>query len=236
MPLDRIAPSDLAGFLREVPYFASLEPAALARLADQIRILRVPAHILVVAEGDPAANLYFVVEGCLKAYRTSVDGREQVLAIINAPETFNDVPVFDDGDTPVSVSALSDSVIGLVPKATIRSLMAETPSLGNAAVGVLAGRLRETTGAVADLAFGNVSVRVAKTLLGFECRVRRRLLAGHCSGDIVPMTQEEVAARVGSVREVVQRELKKLEQKGLIRMERSRVVIVDRRGLEELCP
>ena len=216
--------SSLAAVLGRVPYFAGLDPAALARLAAETRERRCAAGELVLAEGEPCQGLSFVVSGRVKAFKLSEDGREQVLRILGPGHTFNDVPIFDGGTNPAGVAAMEESIVGLVPAARIHALLRERQEVAAAVIGVLAARLRSMTEMVEDLALRGVTARVARLLL--ECSRGQPPLAEGAGDHCAHLTQHQLAAMTGTVREVVQRALKALEREGAIELARGRIRVL----------
>lgn len=216
--------SPIAAVLARVPYFAGLDAASLASLAAVARVRRCAAGELVLAEGDPSQGLSIVVSGRVKAFKLSKDGREQVLRILGPGRSFNDVPLFDGGTNPASVAALEDSVVALIPAPHIQALVRERPEVAGAVIGVLAGRLRAMTEMVEDLALRGVAARVARLLL--ECSRGTPPLAEGTGDHCARLTQQQLAAMTGSVREVVQRALKALEREGAIELARGRIRVL----------
>ncbi len=215
--------------LREVPYFSMLDDAALAELARAVREVKHEAGDTVLLEGERCDGLYVVVSGRIKVYKVSVEGKEQVIKLLGPGRTCNDVPCFDDGPNPASVQTLEASRLILVPKARMRGLIERYPALAAAVIRVLAERLRALTLLVEDLSLRGVTARVAKFLR--DCARGDSTLAegGVCCQHL---TQHQIAAMTGSVREVVQRALKTLEKEGVIRVERARIAVLDPAALE----
>lgn len=216
--------SPLATVLSRVPYFASLDPASLARLAAEAAERRCAAGELVLAEGEPCQGLSFVVSGRVKAFKVSEDGREQVLRILGPGRTFNDVPVFDGGPNPAGVAALEESIVGLLSAARIHALLRERPDVAAAVIRLLAVRLRAMTEMVEDLALRGVSARVARLLL--QCSRGTPPLAEGAGDHCAHLTQQQLATMTGTVREVVQRALKALEREGAIELARGRIRVL----------
>ncbi len=216
--------SSLAAVLGRAPYFAGLDPAALARLAAEVRERRCAAGGLILAEGEPCRGLSFVVRGRVKAFKLSEDGREQVLRVLGPGRTFNDVPVFDGGANPASVAALEETTVGLLPAPRLHALIRERPEVAAAVIRVLASRLRAVTEMVEDLALRGVAARVAKLLL--ECSRGAPPLAEGPGEHCVQITQQQLAAMTGTVREVVQRALKTLEREGALELARGRIRVL----------
>jgi CRP-like cAMP-binding protein len=207
--------------LRQVPYFADLDEAGLARIEERLVERRYERGEVVFMEGGPCQGLYMVRSGRLRIFKVSAEGREQVLMVAGPGETFNEVPNFDGGTNPASAEALEPSVLYLLPKKDLLSIVETEPVVARAIMRVFASHLRHLTALVEDLSFRNVTSRVAKILLG---QVQR---AG-VGADARPprLTQQQMAAMAGTAREVVGRALKAMEQQGVIRVERGRVVVV----------
>jgi len=211
--------------LREVPYFATLDATLLDEVAAQVRQRQYRAGEVVLVEGEPCEGLYFVMSGRVKVFKVSAEGKEQVLRILSPGRTFNDVPVFDGGPNPGSIAALEPSTIGHVPKGAVLALVEKRPQVAMAVIRLLASRLRALTSMIEDLSLRGVVARVAKLLL--DCSLGHQTLVEGAAGPCARLTQQEIAAMTGSVREVVQRALKALEREGAVKLERARVRILD---------
>jgi len=209
--------------LRGVPYFARLNEDVLAELSRFALARRFGRGDVLFLEGALNDGLYLLRSGRVRIYKTSSEGREQVLAIVGPGESFNEVPVFDDGPNPASAQALDDSEAYLLQKADIQALLRRSPSFAAAVVQTFASRLRQLAGLIEDLSFRHVTGRVVKIILTQD--------AASPAGRL---TQQQTAAMAGTAREVVGRVLKSLEQEGIVRVERGRVVVLDRARLEEL--
>ncbi len=185
----------------------------------------------VFHEGDTCNGLYVVESGRVRVFKVSPEGREQVLLIAEAGEAFNEVAVFDDGPNPASAEALEPTVLLLLPKGALLSIVAAEPDVGRAFTRVFASHLRRLALLVEELSFKTVTGRVARILLE-----QLPSDVGVPAGERAPrrLTQREIAAMAGTAREVVARAIKALEQQGAIRMERGRIVIVDAERLAGL--
>lgn len=217
--------------LGRVAYFASCGADVLDEVAPAVRERRVRAGTILVAEGDACTNLFLVVEGRVKVVKISPEGREQVLLILGPGRTFNDVPVFDAGVAPGTVEALEDSIVGVLPADGMRRLVERHPAIAVAATQLLASRLRTMTLMVQNLAFRSVVGRVAAIIRG--CAVGEQPQIEGAPHACARITQQELAAMTGSVREVVQRALKTLEGDGAIRLGRARIEILDPGTLDD---
>lgn len=214
-------------FLKQTPYFAGLQDAELERVQALVQERSYERGEIVILEGEPSEAIYFVKSGRVKVFKTSPEGKEQVLRIMKPGESFNEVPVFDGGPNPASVEALDSCVLFLLYEEDMHQLMHEVPAVSRNVIRVLASRLRHLVGLVEDLSFRHVTGRVAKILLqhAHEATAEgsRRL------------TQQQMATMAGTAREMVGRALKGLEQAGAIRMERGKIVIVSKEQLGRLC-
>ena len=222
---------DIPAMLHQVPYFASLDVGAVRALAGKARTRAYRRGETILWEGEPCQGLFLVLRGRVKVFKRSAEGREQVLLIIGPGRSFNDVPVFDGGANPGSVAALEPSTIALLPTAEILRLVEGDPKVAMAVIRVLAARMRGFTVAVEDLALRSVTARVAKILM--ESAGGRATLIETPVESGVRLTQSQLAAMTGSVREVVQRALKTLEQDGAIKLARARINVLDAAALKK---
>lgn len=213
-------------FLRSLPYFVTLSTEEIEQIQKEVRELSFPKKGIIFLEGESCLGLYVVKSGRVRIYKSSPEGREQVLLIAEPGDSFNDVPVFDGGSNPASGSALEPATVYLIPKETLLSIMASCPT-GLAIIKVLAVRLRHMTTMVEDLSFRSVVSRVAKMLLDLA------VVEGG-EAPIVRLTQDEMAAMVGSVRDVVSRALRSLERAGIIKIEGQRLTVVTPEKLREI--
>ena len=212
-------------FLMSIPYFSGLDIAELESIKRLVFERTAQRDEFILDEGEPGEALYFVVSGAVREVKASAEGREQVLRIIRPGESFNDVPVFDGGPSLASAQAMAPVVLYGVSKTDVGVILRDHPQVAANVVKVLAERVRHFASLVEDLAFRNVLSRVAKLLLEY---------AENGTGPERPrLTQQEMAAMVGTVREMVGRSLRTLEEKGAIRIDRHRIVLIDKEALRE---
>jgi CRP/FNR family cyclic AMP-dependent transcriptional regulator len=208
--------------LSRLPLFAGLEPVALQRIAPHVRAQTLARGQVAVWEGEPCAAVYFVVRGLVRARRMSLNGREHVLEYLGPGECFNLVPALDGGPNPVTVDAVASTTLYLVPCSECRQILADHGEVAHAVLQHLASEVRRLSDMVESLALHSVRARLARFLLEYaEGQAPAR-----------QWTQEEIAAHIGTVREMVGRTMRDLVQDGLIRRERGRIVVVDRAGLQ----
>jgi len=210
--------------LRRLDFCAGVPEAAIAALALIATPVERPAGTLLQIEGDPAEAMFLVVDGRVKAARLNAGGREQVISVIGPGGHFNTVPMFDGGTCPANVEALTDVRLLVLPRAALRDAVAEHPALALALLREFTGRLRRMVNLIDDLALHTVQGRLAGLLLDQASAAER--------GQPQPaLTQADMAARIGTVREMIGRTLKTFEALGLIRLDRGAITLVDRDGL-----
>src|SRR5262245_15171821 len=216
--------------LQKVPYFPSLPALDLRALATNLRTGRYQSGDVIFRKGDPSEGLCIVVSGRVRTVTTSPEGREQVLKVFGPGRTFADIAVFDDEPQPADAIAVTDSLIAFVPKATLLDLLRQHPDVAIDVIRLFASRLRAYKQMVEDLSLRPVIARVAR-LLGDRARGTQMLVEEAATAS-PRYTQDELAAMVGSVREVVQRALKTLEHAGLIEMARGQIQVIDVEALD----
>lgn len=220
MPID-------VDMLRQIPLFATLSSADLAHVAAMTVERHYERGDMILLEGDMGGALHYVCRGLVKVFKTSVGGKEQVLRLIAAGHTFNDVPALDGGPNPASAAAMEPSVVYVIRRAELRQLIVTRPEVAEAVVQTLASALRHLVALVEDLSLRHVTARVAKILLDQEASSQDEQY-------IYRLTQQEMAALAGTAREVVGRALKELEAAGAIEMRQGRAVVVSRERLRLL--
>jgi len=212
-------------FLKSIPYFSGLSTAELESVRQLIFEKTAERGTVIVFEDEPAEALFFVTSGAVKVFKTSVEGKEQILNIVRPGESFNDVPIFDDGPTPASAQAMGPVTLYGISKDRLKAALKDRPQVALNIIKVLAERVRQLVTLVEDLSFKHVISRVAKILLEY---------AGDETGPRPRLTQQEMAAMAGTAREVVARSLKSLEKKDTIRLERHRIIITDKSALQRV--
>jgi CRP-like cAMP-binding protein len=224
MTLDKIAA------LRRTRLFAELDETTLHVLAERAFERRFQKDEVLFVAGEEAHGLYVIVAGAVRAFRVSLDGREQVIHVERAGATIAEVPVFDDGTYPSTAAAEEDTTVLFIDKRDVQHLCLEHPKITLAALKVLAGRLRRCAELVEALSLREVGQRLARFLLAEA----RRSGTPAESGISINLTQtnQQIAARVGSVREVVSRAFTRLQHDGLIKVEGRRLIIPDEAALE----
>ncbi len=221
--------SDISG-LRAVALFSSLSERTLKEIAESAtsRTYAPDEHVLL--EGDPSHAAYFIVQGHVRVYRVSAEGREQVLVRLGPGQAFNTVPLFDThGHNRANVMALDEVTCYILHKEDVLRLAASHGDLGMALLRDFAGRLTHLTDLVEALALHTVQERLARFLLDSAGPGTPGEGAGPQR-----WTQHEIAVHLGTVRDVIGRELRALEDAGIVRIGRGRITLLDREALERI--
>lgn len=220
---------DKIAALRRTSIFGELAENELRALADRAVERRLAKDEILFVAGDEAAGLFVISEGALRAFREGVDGREQVIHVERAGATIAELPVFDDKPYPSTVAADEETVVLFLDKRDVRALCLNHPEIALSALKLLAGRLRKCAELVETLSLHEVDQRLARWLL-IEARARgKRGPSGLVV--ILALTNQQIAARIGSVREVISRALGRLQNNGLIAVDGRSVAILDEEAL-----
>lgn len=212
-------------FLKSILYFSDLGLAELESIRKLVFEKTADRAEMVLLEGESAENLYFVASGAVKVFKTSAEGKEQILSIVRPGESFNDVPIFDGGPNPASARTMGPVLLYGIKRNDMESILRDHPRIAWNVIKVLAKRVRHLVSLVEDLSFRRVISRVVKILLE------------HIGGEMgrgPRLTQQEMAAMAGTAREVVGRSLKTLEEEGAIKLDRHRIVITDKEALQKI--
>ena len=211
--------------LSQIPLFASLSPSEVEALAQRAVERRFSPEEMLFWEGEPCAGIFLILQGSVKIFKTSPGGREMMLALETAPSTVAELPLFDGGAYPASVRAVEPVVSLFVNKNDFQQVCRHYPDVALKVLAVVGRRLRHLVGVVESMTFGSVTQRLARLLLD---------AANQAGSDVfdLPLTHQELASRLGTVREVVSRNIARFRAEGLIRVEGHQLRIQDRAGLE----
>lgn len=215
--------------LKRVPLFAGLSDRELNILAARA----VPHHFdpdkVIFSEGEPCEGLYVIESGAVKVYTVSAGGREQVLNIEGPGGSIAELPVFDDGAFPASAAALSKASLLFISKRDFRALCLEHPQVALKLLKVVGARLRKLVSIIEELSFTTVRHRLAALLLRLAERKGKR--TGRGIEFTLRASNQELAAHIGTVRELVSRNLSRLQAAGIVKLHGKNVVIPDLEAL-----
>lgn len=211
-----------------IPYFAQLDPSALKEIKRQAHRHDYQAGALIFGEGEPCAGFYIVIEGLVRIYRTNTEGRLHTLSLLRPISTFNEVAAVDGGTNPFHATAVTNVSLMVLSHTCLINLLADQRSLLEAYVQQLAHLNREYIERLEDMTFRSIPARLAKLLL------HETTYAEQIAETPTQLTQEEIAAILGTTREVVGRAIRGLMNSGLLSKKGRQLFIIDREGLESL--
>jgi CRP/FNR family transcriptional regulator len=209
--------------LRRNIYFDGLPEDLLSQIAGQMSLREYERGDVLFWEGDPCGGLHIIEQGSVKLYRLSPQGRQYIVRILEEGDTCNEVPTFDGGTNPVNVEALEPTRVWVINAEMLRELVQTRPEFAHKVLQNFAANLRTLVRMVSEMAFYQVTSQLARLIDEAENINRGR----------PQWTQEQLAARLGTVREVLARSLRELERSGAIRMEERQIMVADRKTLEE---
>jgi len=207
-------------------YFAGIDAAQLEPIQHLFKELRLAKGSVILSQGYNTELLYFIVSGLVKVYKTSSNGKEQVLHLAPPGDSLNDVSLYDGGPNAAGMVALTPVVLYAINKKDILRVLRENPALMMNVIKALAQRIRRDSNLLEDLSSSQVLARLAKLFLG--------RYGGEESTAGLNLTQKDLASLVGSSREMVNRSLKAIEEMGGIRLSRRAVLILDKAVLQKI--
>jgi CRP/FNR family cyclic AMP-dependent transcriptional regulator len=212
-----VTPAQKLKLLHENEYFEGLDEGLLKQVARHMQFRQFERGEALFWEGDPCAGLHIIEQGFVKLYRLSPQGRQYIVRVLQEGDTCNEVPTFDGGPNPVNVEALETTRVWVIQAEILRELLQKHPEFAQKVIDNLGKNLRGLVRMVSEMAFYQVTNRLA------------RLISDQTPDEMsgTPWTQEQLAARLGTVREVVARSLKELERSGAINVDKRRIAVSD---------
>jgi len=216
--------------LRKAPIFANLSAEEMGALQARVSHRRYQRGQLLFNEGDACAGLFLVASGKIRIFKMSIAGREQVLAVEGPGSSFAELPVFDGGSYPASASALEDAEVLFISRKDFQNFCREHPDVALKVIAVVGSRLRRLVGIIEDLSFSTVRQRLIAVIL------RLAQSTGTSSADGIrvelTMSHQDLAAELGTVRELISRNLSRLQAEGFLDVDGRKIVIKDLQGLK----
>jgi CRP-like cAMP-binding protein len=220
-PTDTIDPN----IVKHINYFVGCGTRELNYIRKYLTYKSVPKGEVFMIEGHWCDFLYFVISGVVKIYKTSYDGRQQILHIARFGDSLNDVSTFDKSPNAASMIALTPVVLYGLRKTDLDTILFKYPKVAENACRVLAGRIRRDSDLIEVISLHQVVNRIANALLKYF---------GEQIEFDLRFTQQDIADMVGTSREMVNKSLKEMEERKAIKMDRQGIVILDKEILEEI--
>jgi CRP/FNR family transcriptional regulator len=212
--------------LRRVLFLRDANDEVLRTLLARARIVKVQRGEVLFLRGEPCHGLHVVLDGAIRLYNSSSNGREQVIGVERSGSVIGELPLFDGGNQPYSAEAMSPSRLLFIPREHFLTVIHAHPELMQAALRALAIRIRRLLHLVEELSLHEVPERVARYLLA---QAKER---GACF--TLDYTHAELAAQLGTVREVVTRTLNRFRKAGWISIQDGKITVLDPDALQAL--
>jgi CRP/FNR family transcriptional regulator, cyclic AMP receptor protein len=216
--------------LSKVALFSGLTESEMAFIAGRVVPRKYQPGEIVFNEGHPCSGLYIVASGHVRIFKTSTSGREQVLNIDGPGSSVAELPVFDGGNYPASVAAVDEAVLLFVSKEDFRELCLTHPQVALKVLRVVGTRLRRLVGIIEELSFTTVRHRLAALLLRLAQHEGQK--TGNGIVFMLPDNNQEIASQIGTVRELVSRNLSRLQSEGVIDIDDRKITIRDLKRIE----
>lgn len=223
---------DLAAVLQQTALFAGLSQPELQTLAARTVRKLFSAGELLFSEGEPCNGLHIIARGRVRIFKTSMSGREQVLAANGPGESVAELPVFDGGPYPASAVAIEDVEIAFISRRDFHAYCLEHPEVALKVLSVVGARLRRLVGIIEELSFTTIRQRLISVLLKLAQSEGKKSARG--IEFLLPATHQELANQLGTVRELISRNLMRLQAEGLIDVDARQIVVKDLKGLSAL--
>jgi CRP/FNR family transcriptional regulator len=224
--------TDLGQVLEKTALLSSLSQPELQMLTSRTVRKLISAGELLFSEGEPCSGLHIIARGKVRIFKTSVNGREQVLATNVPGESVAELPVFDGGAYPASAVAIEDSEIAFISRRDFHAFCIEHPEVPLKVLSVVGARLRRLVGIIEELSFTTIRQRLVSVLVKLaqtEGTMTERGVELQ-----LPATHQELANQLGTVRELISRNLMRLQAEGLLDVDARQIVVKDMKGLSAL--
>jgi CRP-like cAMP-binding protein len=221
--------TDIASVLGKTPLLANLSQPELQNLAARTVRKLFSAGELVFSEGEPCNGLHIIAHGKVRIFKTSMNGREQVLAVNGPGETVAELPVFDGGPFPASTVAVEETEIVFISRRDFHAFCVDHPEVALKVLSVVGGRLRRLVGIIEELSFTTIRQRLISVLVKLAQTEGKSTARG--IEFMLPATHQELANQLGTVRELISRNLMRLQAEGLVDVDARQIVVKNLNGL-----
>jgi CRP/FNR family transcriptional regulator len=223
---------DLAEVLQKTALFSSFSQSEVRLLAAKTIRKILAAGEFLFHEGDPCKGFHIISRGQVRMFKTSASGREQVLAVNVAGESVAEIPVFDDGPYPASGMAIEETEIAFISRKDFHDYCLAHPEVALKVLAFVGARLRRLVGIIEELSFTTTRQRLVSVLVRLAQSDGRTTAKG--IEILLPGSNQELANQLGTVREVISRNLTRLQAEGLLEVDARHIVIKDVKGLAAL--
>jgi CRP/FNR family cyclic AMP-dependent transcriptional regulator len=209
--------------IKAVPFFTQLTESELEIVRGLSSEKPFPRSAVVLSEGDLGDSLYMIESGKVKVFISDKDGREMILKLLGRGDFFGELAMIDKQPRSASITTLEASVFLILTHEAFEQCVARIPRIANMVMRVLAQRVRDADRKIGTLAMMDVYGRVASTLL--------ELAVNDKDGKLMvteKLSQQDLANMVGASREMVNRILRDLSERGFISVESKSITILNK--------
>jgi CRP/FNR family cyclic AMP-dependent transcriptional regulator len=224
--------ADLSAVLEKTALFSSLTQPELHLLAARTVRKLFSAGELLFSEGEPCSGLHIIVRGRVRIFKTSTSGREQVLAVNVPGESIAEIPIFDGGPYPASAVAVEDADLAFISRRDFNAYCLEHPEVALKVLSVVGARLRRLVAIIEELSFTTIRQRLISALIKLAQNEGKTTARG--IEFQLPFTHQELAHQLGTVRELISRNLMRLQAEGLLDVDARQIVVKDMKGLSAI--
>ncbi len=218
--------------LKQCPLFAGLKEEDLKRIRSIALLKQVGKKEVLFSDGEEAKGFYVILSGKVKLYKISPEGKEQILHVVSAPDAFAEAALFLEGSYPAFAEALADSQLLFFPKRNFIQLIERNPQLSINMIVSLSHFLRKFASLIEELSLKEVSSRVAKYLIDLSLRSAKD---GKNPKEVdLDLSKTQLASKLGTISETFSRTLSKMKAKGVIDVNKNKILILNRELLEEM--
>jgi CRP-like cAMP-binding protein len=218
--------------LRQCPLFAGLKEEDLKKIRVIAKPKQVEKREVIFSDGEEAKGFYVILSGKVKLYKISLEGKEQILHVVSAPDAFAEAALFLEGSYPAFAEALSDCQLLFFPKRDFTQLIEKNPRLSINMIVTLSHYLRRFASLIEELSLKEVSSRIAKYLIDLSLKLSKE---GKNPKEVeLDLSKTQLASKLGTISETLSRTLAKMKAKGIIDVRKNRILILNREVLEEL--
>jgi len=218
--------------LKRCPLFAGLKEEDLKRIRAVASLKQIGKREILFGEGEEAKGFYVILSGKVKLYKISLEGKEQILHVVSAPDAFAEAALFLEGTYPAFAEALADSQLLFFPKRNFIQLIERNPQLSINMIVSLSHFLRRFASLIEELSLKEVSSRVAKYLVDLSLKSAKE---GKNPREVeLDLSKNQLASKLGTISETLSRTLTKMKAKEVIDVKKNRILILKRELLEEM--
>jgi len=218
--------------LKQCPLFAGLREEDLKRIRGIALLKQVGKREVLFSDGEQANGFYVILSGKVKLYKISPEGKEQILHMVSAPDAFAEAALFHEGSYPAFAEALVDSQLLFFPKRDFIHLIERNPQLSINMIVSLSHFLRKFASLIEELSLKEVSSRVAKYLIDLSLKSAKD---GKNLKEVdLDLSKTQLASKLGTISETLSRTLSKMKAKGVIDVNKNKILILNRELLGEM--